>query len=48
LLRDGDRILIGPFEIIFHQANATRLDDDQLSTLNQTMFYTKNQEPLEN
>jgi len=38
LLRDKDRISIGPYRLIFHQPNAPRRDADHPTTLDRTVF----------
>ena len=38
LLRDKDRIGIGPYRLVFHQPNAPRQDPDHPTTLDRTVF----------
>jgi len=38
LLRDKDRIGIGPYRLVFHQPNAPRRDADHPTTLDRTVF----------
>jgi hypothetical protein len=38
LLRDKDRISIGPYRLVFHQPNAPRRDADHPTTLDRTVF----------
>lgn len=43
LLRDQDRIQIGPFSFVFHQPNAPRIHDDTQSTVNRTVVFDRTQ-----
>ena len=38
LLRDKDKINIGPFSMIFHQPNAPRTFEDNQTPMNKTVF----------